>query len=158
MIDTVIEDERWTDLERIAPVACEATLAHLGLDPARYDIVLLGADDVRIAALNGQFRGKARPTNVLSWPSEERSAAVPGTRPEPPTSPELGDIALAWETCAAEAERYGRSLDDHVAHLLVHGTLHLLGYDHESAADAELMESAETAILAVIGLPDPYAG
>lgn len=158
MIDTILEDERWTGLDRLATRACEATLAHQGLDPARYEIVVLGADDIRIAALNGQFRGKTRPTNVLSWPSEERGAASPGGRPAPPNSPELGDVALSWETCAAEAERFGLSLEDHVSHLLVHGALHLLGYDHETDADAALMESVETEILGSIGLPDPYGG
>jgi probable rRNA maturation factor len=157
MIEAILEDERWTDLERLATTACGSTLSHLGLDPSRHEIVVLGADDVRIAALNGQFRGRTQPTNVLSWPSQERSAAVPGTRPEPPASPELGDIALSFETCAAEAERYGRSLDDHVTHLLVHGTLHLLGYDHETEADADLMEAVETEVLAMVGLPDPYS-
>jgi probable rRNA maturation factor len=157
MIDVILEDERWTDLEALAAAACEATLAHLGLDPARYEIVVLGADDARVAALNGQFRGAARPTNVLSWPSEERGAPTPGARPAPPRQAELGDIALSWETCADEAERHGRDLGAHVTHLLVHGTLHLLGYDHETDADAGLMETVEVEILARMGLPDPYA-
>ena len=156
MIETILEDERWTDLDRLAAAACEATLLHLGLDPARFEIVVLGADDVRIAALNGQFRGRARPTNVLSWPSEERGAATPGVRPAPPEGPELGDIALSWETCSGEAERYGRSLEHHVTHLLVHGTLHLLGYDHGTDPDAELMEQVEGEILGGMGLPAPY--
>ena len=156
IVDIVLEDERWSNLEQLAALACEATLRHLGLDPAHYEIVVMGADDVRVAALNGQFRGKAHPTNVLSWPSEERAAEAPGERPAAPAGPELGDIALAWETCAREAEALGRSLGDHVTHLLVHGALHLLGYDHELEADAELMEATEVAILADLGLSDPY--
>lgn len=156
IVDIVLEDERWSNLEALAARAYEATLRHLGLDPARYETVVMGADDVRVAALNGQFRGRARPTNVLSWPSQERAAEAPGERPAAPEGPELGDIALAWETCAREAETFGRSLDDHVTHLLVHGTLHLLGYDHEVEADAELMEATEAAILADLGLSDPY--
>lgn len=155
-IDTVLEDERWRGLDRLAERACSATLLHLGLDPRRYEIVVLGADDVRVAALNGQFRGRARPTNVLSWPSEERGAARPGATPAPPRASELGDIALAWETCAREADAYGRPFDTHVTHLLVHGTLHLLGYDHEVAEDAKVMEAVEVAVLAELGLPNPY--
>ncbi len=157
IVDTIIEDERWRDLDVLAGRACDATLRHLGLDPNVFEIVVLGADDVRVAALNGQFRGNAWPTNVLSWPSEERSAGAPGAAPEPPQTRELGDIALAWETCMREAEVSGRALDEHVMHLLVHGTLHLLGYDHEREADAELMEATEADVLHQLGLPDPYA-
>ena len=158
LTDTILEDQRWmtVELDVLAEAACGATLTHLGLDPARFEIVVLGADDVRVAALNGQFRGRARPTNVLSWPSEERGAGVPGQRPGPPDGPGLGDIALSWETCAGEAKRFGRSLDHHASHLLVHGTLHLLGYDHDTDADAELMEAVEAEVLRQLGLPDPY--
>lgn len=156
-IDTIVEDARWTGLDAIADRACAATLRHLGLDPEGFEIVVLGADDSRIAALNEAFRGKARPTNVLSWPSEERAASEPGGRPGPPMTPELGDLALAWETCAREADELGRPFDAHVTHLLIHGTLHLLGYDHIADADAELMESVEIAVMSVLDLPDPYA-
>ena len=80
-----------------------------------------------------------------------------GDRPAPPEGdPELGDIAIAFETCEREAESGGLSLENHTLHLLVHGTLHLLGYDHEREADADLMESTETAILCKLGVPDPY--
>ncbi len=154
LTDTVIENEGWEaiDLGALAEAACRATLSQLGLDPDRFEIVVLGADDVRIAALNGQFRGRARPTNVLSWPSQERGAATPGERPAPPEAAELGDIALSWETCKGEADRSGLELDHHVTHLLVHGTLHLLGYDHERDPDAELMEALEVEILGRMGL------
>jgi probable rRNA maturation factor len=123
---------------------------------------VLGCDDARIAALNTTFRGKAVPTNVLSWPSQERAADTPGGRPAAPDpgSPddpeELGDIAIAWETCASEAEGMGKPLATHAAHLIVHGTLHLLGYDHETDSDAALMEETEVRALAAMGLPNPY--
>ena len=157
-IDTVVEDERWRDLPALAERACRATLSHLGLDPEGWEISVLGADDTRIAALNGQFRGKSRPTNVLSWPAEERAAAEPGGVPAPPKGEELGDIALAWETCVAEAEAQARPFEDHVTHLLVHGTLHLLGYDHEREADAALMERTEIEILSALAVRDPCDG
>ena len=157
-IDAVVEDERWRDLPALVERACRATLSHLGLDPDGWEISVLGADDTRIAALNGQFRGKPRPTNVLSWPAEERAAAEPGGVPPPPEGEELGDIALAWETCAAEAEAAGRAFEDHVTHLLVHGTLHLLGYDHHREADAALMERTEIEILSALAVHNPYDG
>lgn len=163
-LDILIEDPRWseTGLERLAAPACAAALDELGLDPAQFAVSLLACGDARIAALNADFRGKPVPTNVLSWPAEERGAATPGEMPHlPPPHPagpplELGDIALAHQTCAREAAEAGRPLDHHVTHLLVHGLLHLLGFDHETDADADLMEGLETRILARLGVPDPY--
>jgi probable rRNA maturation factor len=163
LVDTVIEDERWGDLlPPLAERAARATLADLGLAPEGFAIVVMGCDDARIASLNADFRGKPVPTNVLSWPSDERGPATPGEMPDPPEPgtaempEELGDIAIAWETCAAEAEAAGRPLAHHVTHLLVHGTLHLLGFDHERPGDAALMEGLEVEILGKLGLPDPY--
>ena len=160
-VDTVIEDARWRalDLPALAVRAEGEALRFLGMDPEAWDVSLLGCDDARIAALNTQFRGKATPTNVLSWPSDERGAEVPGGAPIPPDSddPELGDIAIAYETCLREAETGGLALETHATHLIVHAVLHLLGYDHETDADAALMEGHETAILARLGISDPYA-
>lgn len=164
LVDTVIEDPRWEDfgLASCGEAAGRATLATLGLGPAGFGIVLLGADDARIAALNADFRGKPMPTNVLSWPSAERRAATPGLPPaapvpgDPDDPLELGDIALAWETCAAEAEAAGKPMLHHVTHLVVHGILHLLGYDHDHDADAALMEAAEVRALAALGMGNPY--
>jgi len=158
-VEVVIEDKRWeaAGLERLAGRAVEGVFARLGLDPDVWEVVVLGADDARVAELNGQFRGKAQATNVLSWPSEERGAGTPGTDPDPPAgNPELGDIALAWETCAREAAEQGKTEEQHFLHLIVHGVLHLLGYDHVREGDGDLMESHETAILAALGVPDPY--
>ncbi|MBM9593072.1 rRNA maturation RNase YbeY [Roseitranquillus sediminis] len=157
MVDAVLEDDRWAMLQALADRACDATLRHQGLDPDAWEIVVMGCSDARIAELNAQFRGKEKPTNVLSWPSEERGAAQAGAKPEPPRGDSLGDIALAWETCEAEARAAGKPFEEHVAHLLVHGTLHLLGYDHEDEADAQLMERVEVEVLATLGLADPYS-
>ncbi|MFB2531952.1 rRNA maturation RNase YbeY [Paracoccus sp. p3-h83] len=165
LVDPVIEDARWSDagLEALAEAAARATLADQGLDAAGFEISLLACDDARIAALNADFRGKPQPTNVLSWPSEERGAAADGARPDAPDpgdddEPEsLGDIAIAYDTCAAEAQAAGKPVADHTTHLIVHATLHLLGYDHIRDADATLMEATETRILAQMGLADPYA-
>lgn len=160
-VDVIIEDERWeaAGLDAIARRAADAALGHLGLEPTNWEVVVMGCDDDRIAALNADFRGKPRPTNVLSWPTEERGARSEGDVPEPPQGdPELGDIAIAYDTCLAEAEAAGRPLSDHALHLVVHGTLHLLGYDHVREGDGDLMEAAEIAILAKLGLPNPYDG
>lgn len=157
------EEARWGDLTPLAARASEAALVFLGLDPAQYEISVLACDDARIKALNAQFRGKDRPTNVLSWPEWDLSADTPGALPEPPEpgsidEPEpLGNLALAFETCQQEAEVQGKRMEDHVTHLIVHSVLHLLGYDHEDEADALLMEETEIKILATLGIADPYA-
>jgi probable rRNA maturation factor len=99
----------------------------------------------------------------LSWPSEERGAEVAGDVPDAPEPGEaddpesLGDIAISYDTCAAEAVAAGKPLEDHVTHLVVHGLLHLLGYDHVRDADGDLMEATEVRILARLGLSDPYS-
>ncbi len=157
-IETILEDPRWgaAGLAGIAGRAAAATLGRLGLDADAHEIAVLGCDDARIAALNTEFRGRPQPTNVLSWPSEDRAADRPGGRPPPPGPGELGDIAIAYETCTREAAEAGRPLGDHVCHLVVHGLLHLLGYDHIRDEDAALMEALEVEILATLGVPDPY--
>ena len=158
-VDCFVEDKRWRDLDALAEQATTATLERLGLEPAVFEISVLACDDARIAALNADFRGKPQPTNVLSWPSQERAAAVDGempVAPRPGPDSELGDIAIAYDTCVKEAEAAGKSLQDHTLHLLVHGTLHLLGFDHERDSDATLMEGLETEILGKLGVSDPY--
>lgn len=154
-VDVIVEDARWSGvgIDALAERAVAATLAHLKADG---EVAVLACDDARIAALNANFRGKNTPTNVLSWPSEERAATDDGARPDAPRESELGDIAIAYETCRREAEVAGLTLEDHALHLLIHGTLHLLGYDHERDGDADLMEATEIAILGALGVADPY--
>lgn len=163
LVDIVFEDSRWEDfgLEPLADRAVRAAFAELGLPEVGFTLCLMGCDDARILELNGDFRGKAKPTNVLSWPSEERGADE-GCVPELPEAgdaddPEsLGDIAISYDTCAAEALAAEKPMADHVTHLTVHGLLHLLGYDHINDSDAELMQALEVRILARLGLSDPY--
>jgi probable rRNA maturation factor len=164
LVETVIEDARWEafGLASVAERAAGASLAGVGLSSEGFSISLMGCDDARIAVLNADFRGKPAPTNVLSWPSEERGAEYVGeepTRPEPGANDDplpLGDIAIAWETCAREAEEQDKPMAEHVTHLIVHGVLHLLGYDHVEDEDAALMEALEVRILASLGVSDPY--
>lgn len=159
-IEFISEDDRWdkSGLEALAEKAAQETLGYLDLDPDAWEICVMGCDDGRIADLNRDFRDKPTPTNVLSWPSEERGADAPGDRPEAPQGPdpELGDIAISYDTCLREAEESGKPFADHVTHLVVHGVLHLLGFDHIRDEDATLMEGIETKILGKMGIADPY--
>ena len=148
MIEVLIEDPAWQASEpraaALAEIAAAATLAHERAEAG--DVAILLADDARLAALNAAFRGKPAPTNVLSFPAAGEASGGA-----------LGDIALAYGVCAREASEQGKSLAHHLQHLTAHGVLHLLGYDHESDAEAQAMEAAERAILAGLGVADPYA-
>jgi probable rRNA maturation factor len=139
--------------ERTAKAASQVApeLAH-----PRLTASILFTHDEDIRALNAEWRGKDKPTNVLSFPMIERSDLLDLAPEGPPEM--LGDIALAYETCAREADEKGIAIEHHAAHLIVHGLLHLAGYDHETGdEDAEAMEALETKALAVMGLADPYA-
>jgi len=162
-LDISIEDPRWQplDLAHLADLAVAAALNHLRLDAEECELSLLACDDARIAGLNAEFRGKPVATNVLSWPAEDLAGEDPGETPLPP-EPDftgeiaLGDIAIAFDTCQREAVQSGKKMSDHVQHLIVHGTLHLLGYDHIRDLDATLMEALEVAILGKMGIDNPY--
>lgn len=163
IVEINLEDQRWSEhqIEDWSTRACNAALDYLNLGDADFEISLLACADSRISDLNREFRGKPLPTNVLSWPSEERGAKDEGASPvlPDPGNPmdwELGDIAIAFDTCWNEAHEAGKQFEQHVTHLLVHATLHLLGYDHERDADAALMEGLETNILEKLGHPNPY--
>ncbi|MGR3503820.1 rRNA maturation RNase YbeY [Pseudaestuariivita sp.] len=160
-IDLTIEDERWRahPLEAWCTAAANALADHV---PPRTEVAVLATSDAAIAELNAEFRGKPTPTNVLSWPDQDLAPDTPGGAPHPyapdPQDPEpsLGDIALAYETCAAEAEAQCKPLAHHVTHLCLHGLLHLLGYDHVTEADAARMEALEVELLGQLGIPSPY--
>ncbi|MEI9965506.1 MAG: rRNA maturation RNase YbeY [Caulobacteraceae bacterium] len=146
MIDVEIEDPAWSaalpDAEQIAMRAADASLAAI---KAHGGASVLLTNDGEIADLNVRFRGKGGPTNVLSFPA-------PAT-----ARPHLGDIALAYGVCAREAASQGKTLADHLTHLVAHGVLHLVGYDHQTEAEAEAMEALERSVLAGLGVADPYA-
>ena len=134
-------DPRWRrSLARTEAVVRQAAVAALESFAGGPIAIALG-DDALLRQLNRDFRGKDKPTNVLSF------AASQGA----------GDVALAYETCRREARRQRKSFAGHVRHLVVHGTLHLRGFDHETAADAFAMEARERRVLRRLGLPDPYA-
>lgn len=147
MIETVIADKNWGEaLPEAAELATACQRAAAALEPGlSKEIALMLCSDAMMADLNGRFRGKARPTNVLSFPSDGAGMFV-------------GDIALARETCLREAEEKAISLHDHAAHLIIHGMLHLIGYDHQTDGDAAVMERREAEILAAMNIADPYNG
>lgn len=162
-LDVVIEDDRWqaVDLPAICRRAADQITTHLGVPIALFEMSVLACNDTHIAELNADFRGKSQPTNVLSWPAFELAADTDGARPQPVPDrtdfdDSLGDIAISYDTCAREAAAAGLSLTDHVTHLMLHGILHLLGYDHIRDADATLMERNEVQMLAKLGIANPY--
>jgi len=163
MLDILIEAPVWDeeDLTPLAERAVSATLRHMGVNPDICEVVLLACDDDRIADLNAEFRGKPTPTNVLSWPAQPLAPTAVGAPPPAPQTGfdgmiELGDIALSYDTCMVEAAESGKSPTAHMTHLIVHGVLHLLGYDHETDRDAVLMEGLEVKILADLDIDNPY--
>jgi probable rRNA maturation factor len=154
-VDISIEDERWLSVagfSGLIPSLTGATLEVAGLAPERHAVSVALLSDAEVHSLNKTFRGKDAPTNVLSFPSAPAVRPPEGSR-EPVF---LGDVALAYETVAREAAEQDKPVLHHAAHLVVHGVLHLAGFDHENGADAERMEAAERGILSKSGIPDPY--
>ncbi len=141
-VDLVANSPLWRGREEFLSNALAAAAAAEG---KRGAVSVLLGDDASIAKLNARFRGKQGPTNVLAFPPAGGQAGF------------LGDIALSAETIAEEAQFQGKRFEDHAAHVIVHGFLHLLGYDHIDPGEAESMEARERAILASIGVDDPYA-
>jgi probable rRNA maturation factor len=147
LIDIEIEDPAWTQAEpaaeALALAAARAALASEGAEGE--GVTLLLTDDATVSELNARFRDQDKPTNVLSFPA--------------PHNPErfLGDVALAYGVCAREAAEQGKPLAHHLQHLVAHGVLHLLGYDHISDDEAQAMEGLERVVLAGLGVPDPYS-
>ncbi len=148
---------RWDELARSAATAAiaESAFPKLAEGPRAVEISLRLAGDDEVRLLNAQWRGKDKPTNVLSFPMAEGAELALATGDGPELM--LGDIILAHGVCGREAETKAVSIDRHAAHLMVHGTLHLLGYDHADDTQAADMEARETRALARIGIADPYA-
>lgn len=148
-----IEAEGWTGIDDVADLvgrAVDNAQRRSGLlEDAEAEVSVLLCDDATIRQLNRNWRGLDRPTNVLSFPAPA-GGPVPGPRL-------LGDIAIAFETTQREATAEGKSVPDHLAHLVVHGFLHVLGFDHDVEAEALRMEALETRVLADLGIDDPYA-
>jgi probable rRNA maturation factor len=151
-IDIMVEDQGWNVISGVEALAQAAVLAAasgsgINLKPGAEISLLLTADGP-VRTLNRQWRGFDKPTNVLSFPAATPDALA--------AAPMLGDIVLAFGVTAREAEAEGKPIAHHLTHLVVHGMLHLLGFDHETDAEAERMESVERRVLACLGIPDPY--
>jgi probable rRNA maturation factor len=146
VIDIEVEDPAWTadlpEAEALVRAAGQGVLRH---ERQTGGINVLLTDDATVRDLNNRFLKKDKPTNVLSFPA----------LPNPERN--LGDVALAHGVCAREAAEQGKPLAHHLQHLVAHGVLHLLGYDHETDAEAAEMEGLERAVLSGLGVPDPYA-
>ncbi|SFL81081.1 rRNA maturation RNase YbeY [Methylobacterium pseudosasicola] len=155
-IDIAVEDDRWeTAIPELESLVIRAVEAGLAAAPERPDgpveVSVMLTDDAAVQELNRTWRGKDKPTNVLSFPAAPQPRHAGAALP-------LGDVVLAYETLVRESAEQSKPLQNHLSHLLVHGTLHCLGQDHEiGEAEAEAMEALEVAALATLGIPDPYA-
>ncbi|WID94396.1 rRNA maturation RNase YbeY [Bosea vestrisii] len=153
-LDIRIQSRRWREVADLRPRIVAAVEAALALAPVKLlpeaELSLLLTDDKRIRIVNRDWRGFDKATNVLSFP------AAPPEKIS--SSPAIGDIVLAFETVAREAEAEEKPFGDHLSHLVIHGLLHLIGEDHETEDQAERMEAIETSALARLGIADPYAG
>ena len=140
----VIDEPKWKKPATLAPKLKRAAAAALKVAGKKSDgeLTILLTSDTRLRELNSTFRGKNKPTNVLSFPADDADY--------------LGDVAIAWGVTAREARESGKSFSDHASHLVVHGVLHLLGHDHVAAKDARIMEPLEVKILKTLGIADPY--
>ncbi|PHR60641.1 MAG: rRNA maturation RNase YbeY [Robiginitomaculum sp.] len=154
-IDILIEDENWPCLDVLEPLAArvvKASILNIQVRPFA-ELSIAFFNDAKVQVLNRTYRAKDKPTNVLSFAIDNAGT----TDNAGGFSPLLGDIVLAYETVFREAHEKQIKFEDHIAHLLVHGFLHLQGYDHEEASDADAMEALEVLILADLGIADPYA-
>jgi probable rRNA maturation factor len=150
-----IEDPRWAaalpDAYEILDRAIGLALSGLDAGGRPVEVGVRLVDDGAIQGLNRDWRGRDKPTNVLSFPLGD---------PGPVTDPDfpwlIGDIVMSYDTVMAESARDGKTLAHHFAHLAIHATLHLIGHDHEDDSEAEIMEAAEVALLGELGIADPY--
>jgi probable rRNA maturation factor len=147
-LEITIEDKDWKTVPNLRKLTRQAIKA-VGVD-GDVSVSILFTSDAEILAINKQWRGTAKPTNVLSFPVSAETP-VPEGEPRP-----LGDIVMACGTILKEASEQKKPVANHVSHLIVHGLLHLLGYDHEIDAEAGIMEAREVEILARLGIEDPY--
>ena len=170
-LEIICEEPAWqatasdsqTDLTAIISKAGLLALNHTVLEaqPLRLAVIVL-SNDANVQILNNTYRGKNKPTNVLSFPSQESAGdRIGGETHEKQTQENeprhVGDVILAYETVKSEAKRDNKGLEAHISHLIVHGVLHLLGYDHEGEQQASLMETLETELMSELNYQDPYS-
>lgn len=164
LVDLLIEDERWNvhDLSNLAETAVQQAVQIAGISEGEFEVSVLACNNERIGDLNSEFRGKTSPTNVLSWPAFELAPKTPGAQPKTDIPRDLhgptllGDIAISFEKVMEEAQNSHIPAQNHIIHLLIHASLHLLGYDHENELDAQVMEKLEVSALENLGIASPY--
>ena len=165
-LHVLIEEKKWQEinLKKILLRVVEPALSFLSNLEPNYEIALLASNDKSISKLNLKYRNMGSATNILSWPEYNLKNVLPGKMPEKlPVSGHdnckisLGNLAVAYETCKSEANSIGISLENHMSHLLLHGFLHLVGFDHHNDLDAELMEGIEVKLLGGLGISNPYS-
>ena len=157
-VDVVIASTRWSKAPQAAKLVRRTIAAAAPARARAAELSVILTSNRAIGALNRQWRGQDKPTNVLSFPAPKQATKRTAKRAATRAAPRhLGDIVIAYETAAAEARAERKPFDHHLAHLAVHGFLHLLGYDHESDSEADAMERRERMILSRLGVPDPYA-
>jgi probable rRNA maturation factor len=156
IVEVVVAADCWQgepDAEAVVRRAIFAASSSADVDVGGAEIAVMLTDDASVRALNKDFRDIDKATNVLSFPASGIGGAA--GEHDPPRM--LGDIAIAYETLRRESERERKPVAHHLSHLAIHGFLHLIGYDHDSDAEADVMEALEVQILAELGIPDPYA-
>ncbi len=152
-------EEEWPDAEQCARIVALNTIEHALArpDPA-LDVCIVLADDAQLRVLNARFRNRDGATNVLAFPLDDSVSPILPVAADSVKSPKpIGDVVIAYETVLREADEQEKSPEAHLAHLVTHGVLHLLGFDHRTGAEFEVMSSGEKAILAGLGYSDPYA-
>ena len=162
----VYKDDRWKKipLQKIAQSSLNLIVDKILHKEKQLEISILASNDFELAKLNKQYRGSSTPTNILAWPEHDFKRSTPGALPNY-TSTSYGDfdgldfignLAISFDRCSIEAQEENISLEDHITHLLIHGFLHLIGFDHENELDATLMEEIEKRLLFQLGIKNPY--
>ena len=164
-VNIEFQDHRWKSLplDRIAQVSLNLITENILKKSNNFEISVLASNDYEISLLNMRFRGYNSPTDILSWPEHEYYRSKPGEFPKIASRSNLaqeagflGNLAISYDRCSIDSEKANLTLEDHLSHLLVHGCLHLVGFDHQNELDAALMETMEKELLAVLGIKNPY--
>jgi probable rRNA maturation factor len=164
--NVLFKDKRWTEvpLEEIAKTALNLIVDRFLGKNNNFEVSILASNDSEIRKLNKNFRGKNTNTNIISWPEYNPQSKQPGDFPkqinksksDPEGKTFLGNLAISFERCSTEAEEKNINFEDHILHLLLHGYLHLVGFNHQNELDATLMENIEIRLLSGVGIKNPY--
>lgn len=162
----VYKDDRWKKipLQKIAQSSLNLIVDKILHKEKQLEISILASNDFELAKLNKQYRGSSTPTNILAWPEHDFKRSTPGALPNYTSTSYsdfegldfIGNLAISFDRCSIESEETNIIFDNHLTHLLVHGCLHLIGFDHHDELDARLMEDVERKLLSELGIKNPY--